>query len=82
MLKNGGNITWKGLQICILFITHGDCLRIWAKIGKNPRRQHKSIPNFQGYTFRILQYFGTKICSFTIKVSRALSSINDTYLPP
>jgi hypothetical protein len=41
---------------------------IWAENGSNFRTQYKSIQNLQtlqGYVFRILQHFATKLCNFT-----------------
>jgi hypothetical protein len=40
-------------------------IAIWAENGSNLRTQHKSMPNLQGYIFRILQHFATKRCNFT-----------------
>jgi hypothetical protein len=41
---------------------------IWAENGSNFRTQYKSMQNLrtlQGYIFRILQHFATKLCNFT-----------------
>jgi hypothetical protein len=41
---------------------------IWAENGSNFRTQYKSKQNLQtlqGYIFRILQHFATKLCNFT-----------------
>ena len=41
---------------------------IWAENGSNFRTQYKSTQNLQtlqGYIFRILQHFATKLCNFT-----------------
>jgi hypothetical protein len=41
---------------------------IWAENGSNFRTQYKSIQNLQtlqGYIFRILQHFSTKLCNST-----------------
>jgi hypothetical protein len=41
---------------------------IWAENGCNFRTQYKNLQNLQtlqGYIFRILQHFATKLCNFT-----------------
>ena len=47
-------------------IACGNCYHIWAEYGSNFRTQYKSsIQTLQGYIFRILQHFATKLCNFT-----------------
>jgi hypothetical protein len=49
-------------------IACGNCYHFRTKCGGNFRTQYKSTQNFrtlQGYIFRILQHFATKLGNFT-----------------
>jgi hypothetical protein len=65
-------IALQSLQILYTFVLRAKFLphsyHIWSENGSNFRTQYKSIQNLQtlqGYIFRILQHFATKLCKFT-----------------
>jgi hypothetical protein len=54
-------------------------------VRSNFQTQYKSTQNFkilQGYIFRILQHFATKLCNFTHFSTYALSSCGELFAPP
>jgi hypothetical protein len=64
-------------------IACGNCCHIWAENGSRFRTQHKSIQNLQtlqGYIFRILQNFATKLCNSTHFSMLFLAAVNYLHL--
>jgi hypothetical protein len=67
MLENTENIALQSLKILYTFVLRAE-IPFRPKCGRNFRTQYKSIQNLQtlqGYIFRNLQHFATKLCNFT-----------------
>ena len=81
MLQNAENIALQISQILYTFVLRAEvCTTFEPKVVQISARNTK-IQNLQGYIFRVLQHFTTKLCNFTNFKMLFLAVVMDFVLP-